>query len=253
MENRISGNWWEYKIPFRHFRAFQVLNPTEYNSITSAFSRALREATSNRMQSIGSVSYRKDIDYEGVIIAMNARLSERFKPFFERTWIEKLSQLINIPFLPRIDGALHSHPINSNNGMIHSDYSSAWFDESVEQFDSELLYPDHSRCEYFTGKIKVNDAFPKEYVRAASMIYYLCNDGWQEGEGGDTGLFEVARPGARRQAELVPPLNNSLLFFEINPHSYHSFITNSVRPRNSLILFLHSTTEFANRRWGTHR
>lgn len=234
-------------MPFRHFRASQVFNPIDYQSLASAFSRVLQEVNSDPKQQYNVERYN---NYDALVIGMDARLSNQFKPLFESSWIEELSRLMGIPFLPRISGALHSHPVNSRTGWIHSDYCPVWFDESVKQFESELLYPDHSRCEYFTGKSKVADALPKEYIRSASMIFYLCNDGWQEDEGGETVLYEAAHSHPYRAVEFIPPVNNSLLFFEISPYSFHTFITNRVRSRNSIILFLHSTIEFAKSRWG---
>jgi 2OG-Fe(II) oxygenase superfamily len=247
MTNISAGVWWEHEIPFRHFRATQVLNSTDYQSIASEFSQVLQDVTGNPKH---SYMVSKASNYDALIVGMNKRLSARFKPFFETTWIKTLSQLLGMPFLARIDGALHAHPINSKTGWVHTDFCSAWFDESAKRPEGELLFPDRSRCEYFTGKTRASGVIPKEYARVASMIYFLCNDGWQEGEGGETGLYGAAHPGPYRQVGMAPPVNNSLLLFECSPHSFHSFITNRVRARNSLILFLHSTVEFAESRWG---
>src|SRR5208337_3787 len=92
----------------------------------------------------------------------------------------------------RIDGALHSSPKNSRTGWIHTDYCSAWFDESAEDRGG-ILFPDRTRCQYFDGQPKVADAKPVEYVRAATLIFYCCNDDWRAGDGGETALYAAAR------------------------------------------------------------
>ena len=51
-------------------------------------------------------------------------------------------------------------------------------------------------------------------------------------------------------AAAVPPVNNMLLAFECTPNSYHSFISNKVAERNSVIMWLHRSDEMAVNRWG---
>jgi Rps23 Pro-64 3,4-dihydroxylase Tpa1-like proline 4-hydroxylase len=82
------------------------------------------------------------------------------------------------------------------------------------------------------------------------MIYYLNNDGWQPGDGGETALFATGKLGVGPFG-LCPPVNNSLLLFECTPHSFHSLIANPRRARDSVILWLHSTVEDAEAKWGT--
>jgi hypothetical protein len=81
------------------------------------------------------------------------------------------------------------------------------------------------------------------------MIYYLCNEGWSEPDGGETGLYGAAKPHDRTIASRVPPVDNTLLLFECSPHSYHRFLTNPGRRRNSIILWLHTTVDAAEARW----
>lgn len=113
-----------------------------------------------------------------------------------------------------------------------------------------LMFPPRGRCNYFTGQAKVPDAKPKEYIRAATMIFYLCNDGWEQGDGGETGIYSADCETEDTVVKLIPPLNNSLFLFECSPHSYHRFVTNPGRTRNSIILWLHASVQDAEARWG---
>jgi hypothetical protein len=109
-------------------------------------------------------------------------------------------------------------------------------------------FPNSGQCDYFTGRVKSPSARPVAYVRAATLIYYLCNDGWAPLDGGQTALYSTMRGDGA--CEPVPPLNNTLVFFECCPHSYHRFVANLGRARNSIILWLHLPVAEAEGRWG---
>jgi hypothetical protein len=242
------GAWWGYRFPFRHFRATDVLNAEGYGKIASAFGSIL-DMTARR----GDAPYRltrSNPNYDALMLAMDQQLAPSFAPFFSSDWLTNLQHFFGLPEMGQVDGGLHSSPKGSRTGWIHTDLCSGWFHEEKPP-DGSILFPAHMHCEYFTGRPKVESARPMEYIRAATLIYYLCNDGWQPGDGGETALYPSARPVSQSAVHLVPPLNNSLLLFECSPHSYHRFVANPGRPRNSLILWLHCTVEHAQSRWGT--
>jgi hypothetical protein len=241
----LSGEWWLYATPFLHFRAKNVLNQHDYARVESAFRETL-----NSIVGTGSKELAKAANYDANIISMSPKLAPIFAPFFSRSWIEKIHRLLSLRGISRLDGALHSSAPGSRTGWIHTDFCSAWFDESG---DTSIypVFPNRVMCDYFTGKAKSGTARPIEYVRAATLIYYLCNDGWQIGDGGETGIYSRARDGSRTASDMVPPVNNTLLLFPCSPHSYHRFITNPKRTRNSIILWLHSTIEDATAIWGS--
>jgi hypothetical protein len=149
-------------------------------------------------------------------------------------------------------GAMHSSPRNSRTGWVHSDYCSVWFDANVVE-SAPILLGTSQTCDYFSGRPKDPSAQPIEYVRAAALIYYLCNDYWKPKDGGHTALYAASRGDIEQSKESIPPTNNSLLFFECSPHSYHRFVTNPGRARNSIILWLHLPLAEAELRWGTPR
>jgi hypothetical protein len=180
---------------------------------------------------------------------MNPALAHQFSPFFDIRWLREIAGVLGIPFVPVIDGALHSSPPSSRMGWVHTDYCSAWFDLSGSRKE-ELLFANREMCEYFTGRVKHAQAQPKEYVRAATIIYYLCNDGWRTNDGGETGLYNASGMATHAEESRVVPINNTLLAFECSPHSHHRFLTNPRSRRNSLILWLHLPIDQAQARWG---
>jgi hypothetical protein len=239
-----SAEWCVYERPFRHIRAEQVFRKEIYQRIEGSF---LGIRDNPRGNTGGEAGFRKSsAAYDALIFPMSRSFASGFAPFFERRWIDFLAHLLNLPALEQIDGALHHIPINSRSGWIHNDFCSGWFNA---RDTGDIVLPDRGHVDYFTGASKSSDAKPKEFVRAATMIFYLQNDEWKEGCGGETGLYPCSRSG-RGEMCLVPPSSNSLLLFECSPHSYHSLLGNPGCPRNSIILWLHSSLDNAQSRWG---
>lgn len=242
------GEWREVRSPFRHFQASNVLAAESYRVIALEFQRVL-DATEGRIT--GGPRFGKPAaNYDARMLPITEENMEHFPPFFSDGWLRSLSDLVRIPFVPRIDGALHSSPPNSRSGWMHTDFCSGWFDESRNESPA-FLFPDRSRCHYFEGAAKVAGAKPTEYVRAATLIFYLCNDDWAPGDGGETEFYGSRKDSQNTRKLLIPPVNNSLILFECSPHSYHRFITNPGRTRNSLILWLHCEVDFVEKRWGS--
>jgi Rps23 Pro-64 3,4-dihydroxylase Tpa1-like proline 4-hydroxylase len=102
-------------------------------------------------------------------------------------------------------------------------------------------------CDFKTGAGSLEPPEKVETIRGAVVIYYLMNEGWQPGDGGETGLFTGRDPGSL--AARRPPLNNSLVAFECTPTSFHAFLANR-RPRTSIIMWVHRTVEEAVERYG---
>jgi hypothetical protein len=96
------------------------------------------------------------------------------------------------------------------------------------------------------------DTAKVQVVRAVAMIFYVANGSWTEGDGGETGLFQSARQSLREPTARIPPEDNSILLFECTPTSYHTFLQNTRRERNSVIMWLHRTKNDAFSRWPEH-
>jgi len=232
-----KGEWCVYQRPFRHIRAERVFRTDVYQRLESAF-LSLKNAD--------EAEFRQGTGYDALILAMRQNLASGFAPLFERRWTDFLAGLVDLPQSAQIDGALHHIPAGSRSGWVHNDFCSGWFNAKSK---GDTIFPDRGKCDYFTGTPKAPGFQPKEFVRAATMIFYLHNDDWKQGCGGETGLYEASHAGAGEMCA-VPPVNNSLLLFECSPHSYHSLIANPGSHRNSIILWLHSSVENTEARWG---
>jgi 2OG-Fe(II) oxygenase superfamily len=236
--------WWVHERPFRHIRAENVFSKEVYDHLATAF---LTMRDTPEESSPDEPKFRKaQSTYDALILPMTQRLATRFAPLFERRWIDFLANLLDLQSIPQIDGALHHIPVNSRSGWIHNDFCSGWFNRS---HTGDIVFPDRRNCDYFTGTAHSPEARPQEFIRAATMIFYLQNDEWNEGCGGETGLYAASRNGLA-DVTVAPPVNNSLLLFACSPHSYHSLVGNPGCARNSIILWLHSSLENAQMRWG---
>jgi len=243
-----TGQWCEHASPFRHFSASNVFADETYQHLCREFSHILGVTAGEREGQHKLIKIRKN--YDALILGINDALADKFAPLFNESWLRPISEFLGMKFVPRVEGALHSNPQGSQTGWIHTDLCSGWFDESNHPKE-QLLFPPRHRCEYFTGIAKALDAEPVEYIRAATMIFYLCNDDWDQGDGGETGLYGASRDTENTETKLFPPVNNTLLLFECSPHSYHRFVANPGRTRNSIILWLHADVDDAVARWGT--
>jgi hypothetical protein len=160
------------------------------------------------------------------MLGMRPDITPSFTPLFELAWIEMLAGKVGLMAAERttaVDGGLHHAPQGSRSGWIHNDFCSGWFNGTAAPGQIHLV--DRRQCDYFTGSPRTSNAMPTEYIRAATMIFYLANDRWTPGMGGETGLYSGSSVSAGDPI-LVPPTNNTLLLFECTPNSYHLLIGN---------------------------
>ena len=226
-----TGEWWAYRYPFRHWRASQRCQTRRLTDGSRRLSGQFwNPARAIERVSTGSLRATR-------ITTRGSSPSMLIWPVFScrcsrRAGIDSIHTFLSIPNTGRIDAALHSSPQGSHTGWIHNDLCSGWFDEASTASEGPV-FANRSACDYFTGQIKNASASPKEYVRVATVIYYLCNEGWTAGDGGETGLYAAKVDREHTTIELVPPADNTLLLFECSPHSYHRFLANPGRRRNA--------------------
>jgi len=240
-----SCRWTQHTRPFLHYRASDLLAEDEYARLARYFVKLLRSFEQDNDSKTRFV--RSSARYDARVLGVNEDLASELAPFFSATWIDNIYSLFGYDNIRYVDGALHSSLPGSRTGWIHTDLCSAWFVD--EQTTSTLTFPNRSACDYFTGVSKGGSVPVIELKRAAAMIYYLCNDGWEPGDGGETALYDCPFEGTFSPPFLVQPRNNSLLLFECSPHSYHRFISNTRNTRNSIILWIHGTPREISARW----
>jgi len=168
--------------------------------------------------------------------------------FLTREWHDMLAGVLGIEATDDVTASLHHHPVGSGSGSPHNDLNPGWFvgeatPETVNVLDANLV-------NYYNGRTTQPGLNARETVRAGVVIYYLANEPWAQGDGGETALYRTGSARVDNWASAVPPVNNSLVAFECTPYSFHSFLRNTRHPRNSVIMWAHRPKEEVVRRWG---
>jgi 2OG-Fe(II) oxygenase superfamily len=235
----MNGNRWIYSTrPFPHVVAYDVFKPDVYAKLASAFEEALA-ATNGR-------PYLEAHGIHGCTIDRD--IAEQFYPLVTREWHDLLSAILGIEATGHVAVGLHHHRIGSQNGFPHNDLNPGWF---VGEPAEDEVTVDGSDIEYTSGALLTPTRRPAiETVRAAAMLYYICNPPWRRGDGGATGLYRSGSDDIADPVISLPPLNNSMLLFECTPHSFHGFMSNRRSVRNSIVMWLHQTKAQVSMTWG---
>jgi hypothetical protein len=241
IQNRM---WSRHEQPFLHIRARKVFSRDFYIALALELRNVLRRGLSEVPT---PTRFSRSIPgYDAYGIGFNETLQGCLSIFVSEKWHDLIAGLFGVKGTGHINVGAHHHRIASADGTIHNDFNPAWFPIISER---RVQCPKHQLCAYKTGVGSLPQSQKVEVVRAVAMIYYLANDDWVEGDGGETGLFDSPKAEVGQAQVRVPPENNSILLFECTPHSFHAFMANPVRPRNSIIMWVHSSKEDALLRW----
>jgi 2OG-Fe(II) oxygenase superfamily len=233
--------WIRRKRPFPHVIAYDVFRPVAYRRLEEAFTELLAETADRPYME------RHDIDGRTV----DEELAGRFAPLLGRDFHDLLAGALGIVATGHVAVGMHHHRVGSQHGFPHNDLNPGWFRGTPSS--EELVYTG-PHVDYTSGASLDGDTTvaPTETVRAASLLFYLANPPWEDGDGGVTGLYRSATDDIEHPVGFAPPLNNSILLFECTPSSFHGFIGNRRSPRNSIVMWLHRPKRDVVARWGEH-
>jgi hypothetical protein len=167
--------------------------------------------------------------------------------FVSKGWRDLMTHLFGIGSTPYIFAGAHHHAVGSEDGFVHCDLNPVWFPRAPGE---EVQVPNDELCAYKTGAGRLAASDKVQLVRGAVVIFYLLNDGWCPGDGGETGLFDGALAAVAAPLVRCAPENNSLIAFECTPHSFHCFLSNRRLPRTSIIMWVHRPFEEAVAKFG---
>lgn len=230
--------WVRRELPFPHVVASDVFTDDVYAALAADFERLLAS---------GAISHPSGSGYE----ATWARLSEHavgpLSLFLSREWHDLLAGVAGVDNpTGDVSVGLHHHEPGGAPGWPHNDLNPGWFAP-----DAPLPHEvgaDGPHVDYHHGP---GDGSPaRETMRAVSVLFYLANHEWSEGDGGETGLYPSLDAGSRAEGIFVPPVNNSLVIFECTPYSWHAFAGSARRQRNCLVMWLHRPKQDVVDWWG---
>jgi hypothetical protein len=241
--------WLHRTSPFSHVVASDVFTPDVYMELADAtrkiLNRGLSETPCTDRFSRGMAGY----DAYG--LGITHELGRPFDLFLSPEWRDLLSNLFALGHTPYVFAGAHYHCPDGRTGFLHNDFNPIWFPRAPDNA-ARLQLPDPTLCDFKTGAGPAPPEEKIETIRGAVVIYYLLNDGWQAGDGGETGLFTSRFDDPAAPAARCAPRNNGLIAFECTPSSFHAFLANR-RPRTSIIMWVHRTVDEAYERYGGDR
>lgn len=152
--------------------------------------------------------------------------------FFSMAWNLFFSRLFRQSIGWCTSLAYHYHPAGDRTGFVHHDYAPRTF-SAGNRLSNGVISRESSGN---PGIAPDTELF--EEMRAIALLYYLGDSPWQEGDGGETGLYESKESAP---VKLVAPKNNRLLAFQISRRSFHAFQQN-FRPRSAIVQWFHTPT-----------
>lgn len=241
-----NRRWLRRTDPYPYILARDVFTSDFYRTLEATFNHALSKGL------VEGSSYdhfaRSHPSYDAYLLGLAPDLEGPLSIFLSRAWHDLVAGLFEVRATGDVQAALHHHAAGGKDGTIHNDLNPGWFADHPRPDGANPT--NHTLCNYFSGKVHAAGAMPRETVRAVAMLFYLCNPGWEPGDGGETGLYRYQDDDLSQPVDVVPPLNNSLLAFECTPYSFHSFLSNWRKPRNCVVMWAHRTKEEVVRRWG---
>ncbi|MDZ4852087.1 MAG: 2OG-Fe(II) oxygenase family protein [Pirellulaceae bacterium] len=155
-----------------------------------------------------------------------------------------IAGIFNIELDENLMIGMHRHEPPSKAGWAHTDYAIVSFPNIPPNVFGQRMYFDGCGCNYSDDS---RDRQPNtiKTTRAIACLYYIANEEWQPGMGGETGVY---RPDGKTLSTTIPPKNNSLFVFEISPISYHAYLGSATMRRSSIIWWYHAEPVYMHRR-----
>ncbi len=224
--------WLRMQRPFPHVLARDVFTTDFYRDLEAHLRGILAAGLS---ETPDRTRFGRNISgYDAYSTGFDAQSTGPTALFLSPAWRDLLCGLFAVQRTPYVFAGSHHHPAGSPTGFVHNDYNPVWF---VRSRDGRIRSPEPTLCVYRTGQGPLPDSEKIEVVRGVAMLFYLMNDGWRQGDGGETALFRSAHDS---EPDITcPPINNSLIAFECTPRSFHTYLTNPRRPRTSIIMWIH--------------
>ncbi len=168
---------------------------------------------------------------------------------YQPVWIEFFSKLFGVPLTKNVSITFHSQVFGSKPFSAHNDYcyvgmpKSKPGDDNVKQLFYDAPY-------FISGPQEAKDLNLDLQMRSVIGIFYLDNPDYVEGNGGETGLYESYEGYLQNNpVKLIPPISNSMLIFETTPDSFHTYVPNKAKYRNTLLFWLHSDADLKMKRF----
>lgn len=240
-----NRSWLRCNYPFPHVIATDVFQTDFYEALASQLGEILSRGL-NDTATPGRFA-RNIAGYDAYGLGFGPGTDGPLSVFLSAAWRNMLCEIFAIGPTPYVFVGSHHHLPGSSPGFIHNDFNPVWFPQAGT---AEIRTPDSTLCSYKTGVGRLGEGEKIQVSRGAVLLFYLLNDAWGAGDGGETALYTSASDLVDKPTVKYPPVNNSLVAFECTPQSFHTFLGNTHGPRTSLIIWVHRTMDEAIARYG---
>lgn len=238
--------YWRRVHPFPHVVATDVFEPGFAGALSDAFQEHLGRGLASGADPDRFA--RRVPGYGAHVLNLRPATEGPLAVFLSRPWRDMLASLFSVEATLDVDAALHHHEVGSPTGWVHNDLNPGFFVDRPRP--DGINASDAEACDYQRGTAAPGLGPVRETVRAVAVLYYLSNEPYEAGDGGETGLYGSAGDRVSEPAAMVPPVNNAMVAFECTPRSYHAFLSNRKKPRSCVAMWLHRRREEVVRRWG---
>ncbi len=215
------------KEPFPHFIAENFFKPEIYDALCKEFNAVMERGLSNSKGGDFNKFHAFDIDYDGYLYVPAPTLARDnpLRLFYSLEWNMFFSKLFRQFTSFETSFVLHHHPPGDRTGFVHHDFSDKRFHERSVLLNGVIA-----------PEIKTGAAARR---RVISLLIYINNPVWQEGDGGETAIYAADKTIVIKK---IPPINNTLFAFQTSPVSFHAFQANK-KDRNCLVQWFHMPPE----------
>ncbi len=212
--------------PYLHVVIENFFKPEMYTALCKKFSEVKDRGLSDNTKSSDTQFHTFTIDYDGYVFNPAGTLDPQnpLRIFYSLAWNNFFSTLFGQFTTFETRFAFHHHPAGDRTGFVHHDFVDKPF-SPTKRLANGVIYDKAD-----SGNV------PKR--RIISLLYYLNNEEWHEGDGGETGIYTPEKTLIAK----VPPKNNTLFAFHISPRSMHAFQGNK-KERNSFVQWFHLPPE----------
>lgn len=230
--------------PFPHIVVDEFFKAEVYKRLWRHFQSVLERGLSQENDQTRFhpfLNLRGEYEYDGYVYTPRPGEDPTLNVFFSLAWNLFFSRLLKQPSGWCTSLAYHYHPVENRTGFVHHDYTPRLFSFNDRLSNGTIF---RERTEEPGGNAK---APVFQEMRTIALLYYLNNNGWAEGEGGETGLY---RSKGESPVKLVAPKNNRMLAFRISPKSFHAFQEN-FKPRSSIVQWFHIDPAWCKEKYGS--
>ncbi len=173
----------------------------------------------------------KNYEYDGYVYAPWPKEADVLQLFFSLAWNTFFANIFGQATSLCTSMAYHHHPAGNRTGFIHNDFTPKIF-SLEDKLENGVIFREYHGA---AKSLPYTPTLIRE-TRKIALIYYIGNRPWQEGDGGETGLYE-SKEG--KPKVLIAPQSNRLLAFLISSNSFHAFQEN-FQSRDSIVQWFHS-------------